>query len=46
MKKELFSKYSIKVIDYKRLIIQYESVIDKELLQHIRKVKTHLTEYY
>ena len=46
MKKELLSKYSIKVIDYKRLIIQYESVIDKELLHHIRKVKTHLTEYY
>ena len=46
MNQHLFSTYSVKIIDRKRIIIQYESVISEELLQHIRKVKAYLVDYY
>ena len=46
MKQELLSTYSVKIIDHRRIIIQYESVINEELLQHIRKVKAYLVDYY
>ena len=46
MRENLFSTYSLKIIDYKRIIIQYESVIDEQLLQHIRRVKARLVDYY
>mgnify|MGYP006432058789 CR=1 FL=1 len=46
MREDLFSTYSLKIIDYKRVIIQYKSVIDEELLQHIRKLVTYLTDHY
>ena len=37
---------SVSIIDYKRLSIRYESVIDEQLWQHIRKVSHYLIDYY
>lgn len=37
---------SVSIIDYKRLSIRYESVIDEQLGQHIRKLSHYLIDYY